>query len=68
MFCLIFNDALFELESSKHKLQLEFKAFKLIANDELGSRCLRLVGDKCNKQRGGIHGNPGSENDPKNGR
>ena len=34
--------------------------FKLIANDELGSWCLKGQWvAKCNKQRGGIHGNPG---------
>ena len=33
--------------------------FKLITNNELGSRCLNgWWGAKCNKQRGGIHGNP----------
>ena len=33
----------------------QIKGFKLIANDELGSRCLKgQWGAKCNKQRGGI--------------
>ena len=46
----------------------QIKGFKLIANDELGSRCLKgQWGAKCNKQRGGIHGNRGSGNHPKNG-
>ena len=36
----------------------------------LGAGALKVSwggGSKCNKQRGGIHGNPGSGNHPKSG-
>ena len=47
--------------------KLHLATFKLITNDELGSWCLKgWWVAKCSEQRGGIHGNPGNGNHPRN--
>ena len=52
------------VENKEHKRTY----MKLIANNELGSRCLKGQWEaKCNRQRGGIHGNPRSGNHPRSG-
>ena len=48
------------LITPRFKKRFTVGLFKLIANDELGSWCLKGQWvAKCNEQKGGIHGNPG---------
>ena len=65
---LLFSSAKKTIDGSGRRVKGKQQQLNSSLMLSLGAVALKVIGgggDKCNRQRGGIHGNPGSGNHPK---